>query len=165
MDKIFITISGNAVALTDLQNEVNGAIKKGVGNTRYFSLHTVQGLIDKINELTKVDEPIDTGEMTSTFKNGDMLSLTLKDVVFAGYKPAKIYEITYGERHAGKYDDGDFIEPTPDEHYFMAFNTEYFPEKEKEKAILAFGKRAMAKDPVKESGMGYHLDDFLEKEE
>jgi hypothetical protein len=162
MDKIFITISGISVALTDLQNEVNGAMRKGVGNTRYFSLHTVQGLIDKINELTKVDEPIDTGEMTSTFKNGDMLSLTLKDVTFAGYNPAKIYEITYGEQHAGKYDD-DFIEPTPGEHYFMALNTEYFPEKEKEKAILAFGKRAMSKDPVRESGMGYCLDDFLEK--
>lgn len=59
--QVLISISGNDVSLTDLQNDVDAAVKKGYGHTFAFTTHTVQGLIDKVNELTtpKTEAPVD----------------------------------------------------------------------------------------------------------
>lgn len=52
MKNISITIADKTVSLQELQNDVNASIEKGYNYNFAFTRHTVQGLIDKVNELS-----------------------------------------------------------------------------------------------------------------
>jgi hypothetical protein len=53
MKNILFKIVDTDVSLQDLQNDVNASIEKGYNHNFAFTRHTVQGLIDKVNELSE----------------------------------------------------------------------------------------------------------------
>lgn len=99
-------------------------------------------------------------EITATFENGDMLTLSLKDSTFAGFKTAKLFELTYGEKCEG-LDDWQYGECG--KSYFEAHQTEYFPATDFGNALSAFNKRLTCSNPMHESDMGWDLNKILEK--
>lgn len=99
--------------------------------------------------------------MEQVYANGDKLSMSLSKCHFAGYKPAMLYTLTYGERHEGTYYND---KPTVNgEHYFMSNHSEYYLETETAIAQDAFIRRCVS-EPTKASFNARPLDQFLEKE-
>lgn len=99
-------------------------------------------------------------EITATFSNGDVLTLSLKDSTFAGFKPAKLFELIYGEKIE---DPVDWENKGSTGSYFDAHQTEYFPVTEFGSALSAFNKRLTCSNPKNESDMGWDLDKILER--
>ena len=102
----------------------------------------------------------DITSIEATFKNGDKLILSLVPSTFAGYKPATLYELTYGEKIE---DPVDWQNKGSTGSYFNAIQTEYFPETEFGKALSAFNKRLTCSNPKHESDMGWDLNKILER--
>lgn len=101
--------------------------------------------------------------VTAKFPNQDELVLTLKSCKFFGFKEAKVWELFYGEYMKGKYGE-DPENCSENDCHFMVIGTEYFPEELDDFAIDIFAKRAKSENPARESGRGYALDMFLEKD-
>ena len=99
-------------------------------------------------------------EIAATFDNGDMLLLQLKESTFAGYKPALLWELSYGELCQG---ESIWLEGEPGPSYYNAHQTEYFPASMYDTAKSAFNTRLTCSNPMHESDMGFSLDRMLEK--
>ena len=98
-------------------------------------------------------------DITVTFENGDVLTLSLRESTFAGFKPAKLFELIYGERHMRETSPSSYKE---DPSYFETIQTEYFPATEFSSALSAFNKRLTCSNPKNESDMGWDLNKILE---
>lgn len=99
-------------------------------------------------------------DITATFENGDVLVLSLKESTFAGYKPAVLWELFYGEKI------NDAIEQHDKGSIGSCFNThqtEYFPASMYDTAKAAFNKRLTCSNPMHESDTGFSLERMLEK--
>jgi hypothetical protein len=92
------------------------------------------------------------------FKNGDLLVLVLKESTFAGYKPALLWELSYNEKCEGI---ADWQDGEPTAPYFVAHQTEYFPEISSSVARSAFNTRLSCSNPRNESDMGFCLNEIL----
>ena len=99
-----------------------------------------------------------TTDIIATFENGDVLILSLKESTFAGFKPAKLFELAYGELIK---DPVDWENKGSNGSYFNAIQTEYFPATEFGSALSAFNKRLTCSNPMNESDMGWDLDKIL----
>lgn len=102
-------------------------------------------------------------ELKVTFENGGILALTFNECHFAGFEPAMVYQLSYGERCENRRGEAFFNKDY--DHYFMMCNTEYFPETMRGVALQAFNTRMNSNNPANESDQGLSLDSFLIKKE